>query len=176
MKYIIDKSDGKTENHPYFKDLVSSLSVFNNQKKSDIELEEGDTLPDDSDFTFLKNVEDYLKIWIENPTKEILVDCLVPDEYIFSSNSAHKDGYDRVKKIDYDACKRWVRTKENGKPLIMATENLETMIFRETPSKSEVISIANSIEIGSDCIMLSEETATSKNCLKKMPSNPFSSL
>ena len=80
MKYIIDKSDGKTENHPYFKDLVSSLSVFNNQKKSDIELEEGDTLPDDSDFTFLKNVEDYLKIWIENPTKEILVDCLVPDE------------------------------------------------------------------------------------------------
>ena len=42
MQYIIDKSDGKTENHPYFQDLVSSLSVFNNQKKTDIELEEGD--------------------------------------------------------------------------------------------------------------------------------------
>ena len=116
MKYIIDESDGKTENHPYFQDLVSSLSVFNNQKKSDIELEEGDALPDDSDFTFIKDVEEYLKIWINNPTKEILVDCSVSEDWIWSSNSSHKDGYDRVKKIDYDACKRWVRTEENSKP------------------------------------------------------------
>ena len=43
----------------------------------------------------------------------------------------------------------------------MATENLETMVDRELPSKSEVISIAHSISIGVDCFMLSEETATS---------------
>ena len=33
-------------------------------------------------------------------------------------------------------------TKGYGKPLIMATENLETMLHRNVPSKSEVISIA----------------------------------
>lgn len=57
-------------------------------------------------------------------------------------------------------------TKNVGKPLIMATENLESMINREVPSKSDVMSIAHSISIGSDCIMLSEETATAKNGLK----------
>jgi pyruvate kinase len=54
-------------------------------------------------------------------------------------------------------------TKSNGKPLIMATENLETMISRGSPSKSEVISLGHSGDIGADCIMLSEETALSEN-------------
>ena len=56
-----------------------------------------------------------------------------------------------------------LQTKRLGKPLIMATENLETMINRATPSKSEVMSIAHSVSIGADCIMLSEETALSPN-------------
>ena len=56
-----------------------------------------------------------------------------------------------------------LQTKLLGKPMIMATENLETMINRETPSKSEVMSIAHSASIGADCIMLSEETAVSPN-------------
>ena len=56
-------------------------------------------------------------------------------------------------------------TKSAGKPLIMATENLETMMQREIPSKSEVMSISHSISIGADCIMLSEETAVSQNGL-----------
>ena len=54
-------------------------------------------------------------------------------------------------------------TKIHGKPLIMATENLETMVRRQMPSKSEVISLAHSAQIGVDCFMLSEETALSKN-------------
>mgnify|MGYP000055954549 CR=1 FL=1 len=54
-------------------------------------------------------------------------------------------------------------TKILGKPLIMATENLESMVERELPSKSEVISLAHSADIGTDCFMLSEETALSKN-------------
>ena len=52
------------------------------------------------------------------------------------------------------------QTKSHGKPLIMATENLSTMLDRGVPSKSEVMSIAHSASIGVDCIMLSEETAT----------------
>ena len=53
-------------------------------------------------------------------------------------------------------------TKSNGKPLIMATENLESMLDRDMPSKSEVVSLAHSASIGVDCFMLSEETALSK--------------
>ena len=45
----------------------------------------------------------------------------------------------------------------------MATENLESMAGRDTPSKSEVMSPAHSVSIGADCIMLSEETATADN-------------
>ena len=65
--------------------------------------------------------------------------------------------YDAVETIS-------TNTKAHGKPLIMATENLESMIDREVPSKSEVMSIAHSASNGVDCIMLSEETATAINC------------
>ena len=53
-------------------------------------------------------------------------------------------------------------TKKNGKPLIMATENLETMAKFNNPSKNDIISLGFSNQINSDIIMLSEETATSK--------------
>ena len=86
-------------------------------------------------------------------------DAIMIDRGDLAAEIGLENLYVAVKNISMD-------TKQQGKPLIMATENLETMVFRETPSKSEVISIANSIEIGSDCIMLSEETATSENCLK----------
>ena len=47
------------------------------------------------------------------------------------------------------------------KPLIMATENLESMQKRLQPSKSEIIALEHSINLGSHIIMLSDETATS---------------
>ena len=47
------------------------------------------------------------------------------------------------------------------KPLIMATENLESMQKRLQPSKSEIIALEHSINLGSNIIMLSDETATS---------------
>ena len=47
------------------------------------------------------------------------------------------------------------------KPLIMATENLESMQKRLQPSKSEIIALEHSINLGTDIIMLSDETATS---------------
>ena len=56
-----------------------------------------------------------------------------------------------------------IAAKSCGRPLIMATENLESMAHRELPSKSEVMSLAHSASLGVDCIMLSEETALSSN-------------
>lgn len=66
----------------------------------------------------------------------------------------------------FDAVEKISRaTKLNGKALIMGTENLESMVIKAQPSKSEVISLGHSYKIGVDCIMLSEETAISKNFL-----------
>ena len=48
-----------------------------------------------------------------------------------------------------------------NKPLIMATENLESMQTRLQPSKSEIIALEHSINLGTNIVMLSDETATS---------------
>ena len=56
--------------------------------------------------------------------------------------------------------------KNYGKLLIMATENLETMIFNNAPTKSEIISLSFSKSLNADYLMLSDETATSKKFLK----------
>jgi pyruvate kinase len=57
-------------------------------------------------------------------------------------------------------------TKKYGKPLIMATENLETMSKFNNPTKNDIISLGFSSQINSDIIMLSEETAISKKWKK----------
>jgi len=54
-------------------------------------------------------------------------------------------------------------SKDNGKPLIMATENLDSMMLRKSPTKSEIISLGHSLSLKADKIMLSDETATSDN-------------
>ena len=56
--------------------------------------------------------------------------------------------------------------KQYGKLLIMATENLETMIFNNAPTKSEIISLSFSKSLNVDYLMLSDETATSRKFLK----------
>lgn len=53
------------------------------------------------------------------------------------------------------------RAKYYGKLLIMATENLETMILNNAPTKSEIISLSFSKSLNVDYLMLSDETATS---------------
>ena len=63
--------------------------------------------------------------------------------------------FDMIEKIS-------TMTKKRGKPLIMATENLDSMLKNSSPSKSEIVSLGYSLKLYCDVIMLSDETATSK--------------
>jgi len=86
-------------------------------------------------------------------------DAIMIDRGDLSAEIGDYNLYQGINKIS-SCCKKY------GKPLIMATENLESLYNNNNPSKNDIVSLGHSKQVQSDIIMLSEETAVSKKWKK----------
>ncbi len=74
-------------------------------------------------------------------------------------------GYEKVPIIQ----KRITRLcHKHGKPVILATQMLESMIYNDTPTRAEVNDIAVAVEQSCDAVMLSAETSVGKYPIKSV--------
>ena len=71
-----------------------------------------------------------------------------------------------IEKIPFVEADVIKKCKAAGKPVIVATQMLVSMVENPEPSRAEVTDIAYAIQLGADAVMLSEETARGKYPVK----------
>ena len=124
--------------------------------------------------SFIKTAEDILKVrkFIKKKNKQVKLIAKIEKKEALDNLNGIIDASDAVmiargdlgievplEKIALVQKDIIYRCNKSGKPVITATQMLESMVNNPSPTRAEVTDIANAILDGTDAVMLSEETA-----------------
>ena len=123
--------------------------------------------------SLLKNKKKIFKIETKNAIKEFRSLIKIGNNFLLDRGDMSKEvKIENIPKVQRKLFK--IKKKFKGKQLFVATNLLESMIINNFPNRGEANDIYNSLEMGSEGLVLAAETAIGKfpidavNFLKKM--------